>query len=260
MAAIALNIGNRKMNRLDGKVALITGAARGMGEAHARRFIAEGAKVVMTDRSEAQGRTLAAELGARAIFFTHDVTDAAQWETVVAEAERAVGPINILVNNAGILGPVAQTAELKEADYLQVCAVNQHSVFLGMRAVLPSMVRSGGGSIVNISSIAGMAANYGFPSLAYVASKFAVRGMTKAAAIEYGRHNIRVNSVHPGFIQTPMMVEATNEEGGDALALIPLGRIADPDEVSQLVLFLASDESSYITGSEHLVDAGMLAQ
>jgi 3alpha(or 20beta)-hydroxysteroid dehydrogenase len=260
MATIALNIEDREMNRLEGKVALITGAARGMGESHARRFIAEGAKVVMTDRSEAQGRVLAAELGERAIFFTHDVTDATQWETVVAEAERAVGPINILVNNAGILGPVAQTAELKEADYLQVCAVNQHSVFLGMRAVLPSMVRSGGGSIVNISSIAGMAANYGFPSLAYVASKFAVRGMTKAAAIEYGRHNIRVNSVHPGFIQTPMMVEATNEEGGDALALIPLGRIADPDEVSQLVLFLASDESSYITGSEHLVDAGMLAQ
>jgi 3alpha(or 20beta)-hydroxysteroid dehydrogenase len=260
MAAIALNIEDREMNRLEGKVALITGAARGMGESHARRFIAEGAKVVMTDRSEAQGRALAAELGERAIFLTHDVTDAAQWETVVAKAERAVGPINILVNNAGILGPVAQTAELKEADYLQVCAVNQHSVFLGMRAVLPSMVRSGGGSIVNISSIAGMAANYGFPSLAYVASKFAVRGMTKAAAIEYGRHNIRVNSVHPGFIQTPMMVEATNEEGGDALALIPLGRIADPDEVSQLVLFLASDESSYITGSEHLVDAGMLAQ
>ncbi|MDB5673300.1 MAG: 3-oxoacyl-[acyl-carrier-protein] reductase [Sphingomonas bacterium] len=260
MAAIALNIKDREMNRLEGKVALITGAARGMGESHARRFIAEGAKVVMTDRSEAQGRALAAELGERAIFLTHDVTDAAQWETVVAKAERAVGPINILVNNAGILGPVAQTAELKEADYLQVCAVNQHSVFLGMRAVLPSMVRSGGGSIVNISSIAGMAANYGFPSLAYVASKFAVRGMTKAAAIEYGRHNIRVNSVHPGFIQTPMMVEATNEEGGDALALIPLGRIADPDEVSQLVLFLASDESSYITGSEHLVDAGMLAQ
>ena len=248
------------MNRLDGKVALITGAARGMGESHARRFITEGATVVMTDRSEAQGRVLAAELGERAIFFTHDVTDAAQWESVIAEAESAVGPINILVNNAGILGPVAQTAELKEADYMQVCAVNQHSVFLGMRAVLPSMVRSGRGSIVNISSIAGMAANYGFPSLAYVASKFAVRGMTKAAAIEYGRHNIRVNSVHPGFIQTPMMVEATNEEGGDALALIPLGRIADPDEVSQLVLFLASDESSYITGSEHLVDAGMLAQ
>jgi 3alpha(or 20beta)-hydroxysteroid dehydrogenase len=122
------------------------------------------------------------------------------------------------------------------------------------------MLKAGQGSIVNISSIAGMAANYGFPSLAYVASKFAVRGMTKATAIEYGQQNIRVNSVHPGFIQTPMMVEATDEQGGDALAQIPLGRIADPGEVTNLVVFLASDESSYITGAEHLVDAGMLAQ
>lgn len=154
---------------------------------------------------------------------------------------------------------MAVTAELDDAGYDQVCAINQHSVFYGMRAVLPAMLRAGGGSIVNISSIAGIAANYGFPSLAYVASKFAVRGMTKATAIEYGKHNIRVNSVHPGFIQTPMMVEATDEGGGDALREIPLGRIADPSEVSALVLFLASDESSYITGAEHLVDAGMLA-
>ena len=166
----------------------------------------------------------------------------------------------MLVNNAGILGPIATTEKLSEADYHHVCSINQHAVFLGMRAVIPSMLRGGAGSIVNISSIAGMVANYGFPSLAYVASKFAVRGMTKAAAIEFGRHKIRVNSVHPGFIQTPMMVEATDEGGGDALALIPLGRIADPDEVSQLVLFLASDESSYITGAEHIVDAGMIAQ
>lgn len=248
------------MGRLDGKVAIITGAARGMGESHARRFVAEGAKVVMTDRSEAQGRAIADELGANALFLAHDVTDAAQWTDVVDRSEDAFGPITVLVNNAGTLGPIAQTAELDEKDYLQVCAINQHSVFLGMRAVLPSMLRAGMGSIVNISSIAGMAANYGFPSLAYVASKFAVRGMTKATAIEYGPRNIRVNSVHPGFIQTPMMVEATNEEGGDALSLIPLRRIADPGEVSQLVLFLASDESSYITGAEHLVDAGMLAQ
>lgn len=248
------------MDRLKGKVALITGAARGMGESHARRFVAEGASVVLTDRSDELGKKVTEELGDRAFFEPHDVTDATQWETAVARAEERFGPISILVNNAGVLGPIAKTQDLTEADYLSVCAINQHSVFLGMRAVIPSMLRAGKGSIVNISSIAGIAANYGFPSLAYVASKFAVRGMTKATAIEYGPKNIRVNSVHPGFIQTPMMVEATDEGGGDALALIPLGRIADPDEVSQLVLFLASDESSYITGAEHLVDAGMLAQ
>ena len=248
------------MQRLNGKVAVITGAARGMGEAHARRFVAEGAKVILTDRSEAQGSAIASELGASAMFVAHDVTDAGQWTEVVDKAEQAFGPITVLVNNAGILGPMAKTADLAEADYMHVCAVNQHSVFLGMKAVLPSMLRAGRGSIVNISSIAGMVANYGFPSLAYVASKFAVRGMTKAAAVEYGPHNIRVNSVHPGFILTPMMVEATDEVGGDALAQIPLGRLANPDEVSQLVLFLASDESSYISGSEHVVDAGMIAQ
>lgn len=248
------------MSRLTGKIALITGAARGMGESHARRFFAEGAKVVLTDISEEAGNRLAAELGADALFLAHDVTSKASWESVVDAAEEAFGPVNILVNNAGILGPVADTRELTESDYLKICSVNQHSVYLGMQAIIPSMLRAGSGSIVNISSIAGMAANYGFPNIAYVASKFAVRGMTKATAVEYGRKNIRVNSVHPGFIQTPMMVEATDEGGGNALDLIPLGRIADPAEVSNLVLFLASDEASYITGSEYLVDAGMLAQ
>lgn len=248
------------MGRLTGKVALITGAARGMGESHARRFIAEDAKVVLTDISEDAGRSLAAELGGHALFLIHDVTSATSWKSVIASAEEAFGSLSILVNNAGILGPVANTQQLTEDDYLNICDVNQHSVFLGMQAVIPSMLKTGSGSIVNISSIAGMAANYGFPNLAYVASKFAVRGMTKATAIEYGKNNIRVNSVHPGFIQTPMMVEATDESGGDALDLIPLGRIADPAEVSNLVLFLASDEASYITGSEYLVDAGMLAQ
>jgi len=248
------------MGRLDGKVAIVTGAARGMGESHARTFVREGAKVVMTDLRSDVGEELARELGAGSIFVQHDVTDLKQWESVVEKAEQAFGPVDVLVNNAGILGAMAKTADLTEEQYAAVCAVNQHSVFYGMRAVLPSMLKAGHGSIVNISSIAGIAANYGFPSLAYVASKFAVRGMTKAAAIEYGPHKIRVNSVHPGFIQTPMMVEATNEEGGDALSLIPLGRIADPQEVSNLVLFLASDEASYITGAEHLVDAGMMAQ
>ena len=247
------------MGRLSGKVAIITGAARGMGASHARLFVEQGARVVLTDLNVAGGEALAKELGDNAMFVAHDVTKPDSWETVVAKAVADFGTIDILVNNAGILGPMAPTAELDNDGYDLVCAVNQHSVFYGMKAVLPAMVKAARGSIVNISSIAGMAANYGFPSLAYVASKFAVRGMTKATAMEYGKHNLRVNSVHPGFIQTPMMVEATDEVGGEALAQIPLGRIAQPVEVSNVVLFLASDESSYVTGAEHLVDAGMLA-
>ncbi len=248
------------MGKLDGRTAIVTGASRGMGASHARRFVEEGARVVLTDMRVEAGEALARELGDAARFIQHDVTSAADWDRVVAEAESFFGPVGVLVNNAGILGVMARTAEVTEADYLQVCAVNQHSVYLGMHAVIPSMLKGGKGSIVNISSIAGLVANYGFPSLAYVASKFAVRGMTKAAAVEYGPDNIRVNSVHPGFIMTPMMVEATNEEGGDALSMIPLRRIAEPEEVSNLVLFLACDNSSYISGAEHVIDAGMTAQ
>ena len=248
------------MGRLDGKIAIVTGAARGMGASHARFFVREGARVVLTDTRVDAGQALADELGANAHFIEQDVTKASDWQRVVAATEDVFGPVTVLVNNAGILGAMAATADISEADYLSVIAVNQHSVYLGMHAVIPSMLRAGGGSIVNISSIAGLVANYGFPSLAYVASKFAVRGMTKAAAVEYGPQGIRVNSVHPGFIMTPMMVEATNEEGGDALSLIPLRRIAEPEEVSNLVLFLASNESSYISGAEHVIDAGMTCQ
>lgn len=248
------------MSRLSGKIAIITGAARGMGASHARLFAKEGARVVLTDMRGAEGAALADELGKDALFVEQDVTSAADWKRVVEATETRFGPANILVNNAGILGTMATTADISEEDYLKVIAVNQHSVYLGMHAVIPSILRAGGGSIVNISSIAGLVANYGFPSLAYVGSKFAVRGMTKAAAVEYGPQGIRVNSVHPGFIMTPMMVEATNEEGGDALSMIPLRRIAEPEEVSNLVLFLASDEASYISGAEHVIDAAMTAQ
>ncbi|MBD1551503.1 SDR family NAD(P)-dependent oxidoreductase [Pseudomonas typographi] len=249
------------MARLKNEVAIITGAARGMGAAHARMFVEEGAKVVLTDLDEAQGTALARSLGEDNALFVHqDVTRLEDWQQTVHQAQQRFGAITVLVNNAGVLGPVAGVCELTEADYLRVCTINQHAVFYGMQAVLPSMVKAGIGSIVNISSIAGLVANYGFPNVGYVASKFAVRGMTKAAAVEYGRFNIRANSVHPGFIETPMMVEATDEQGGDALAQIPLGRIAEPEEVSNLVLFLASDEASYSTGGEYLVDAGMLAQ
>jgi 3alpha(or 20beta)-hydroxysteroid dehydrogenase len=248
------------LNRLKGKIALITGGARGMGESHAQGFIAEGAKVIITDIRTEQGEALAKKLGPNAIFVTQDVASRADWQRVVAIGQDKFGLIDVLVNNAGIATPKANTVELSEADYMRVCAINQHSVFLGMQAVIPSMLKVGKGSIVNISSISGLAANYGFPNAAYVASKFAVRGMTKATAIEFGPQNIRVNSVHPGFVRTPMMVEGTDEKGGDATSLIPLRRIAEPSEVTNLAVFLASDESSFITGSEYVIDGGMLSQ
>ena len=248
------------MSRLEGKVAIITGAAQGMGEAHARRFVAEGAKVVMTDINEEQGEKIAAELGENAVFIKADVTSLADWQRVVAETEATFGPVTVLINNAGIIGPIAETVELDEEAYLQVCAVNQHSQFYGMKCVIPSMQQAGGGSIVNVSSIAGIVSIVGSPNLAYVGSKFASRGMTKHVAIQYGKDNIRVNSVHPGYIKTPMMAAATDEEGGGIASVIPLGRMAEPDEVSQLMVWLASDESSYITGTEQVVDAGLTAQ
>jgi 3alpha(or 20beta)-hydroxysteroid dehydrogenase len=247
------------MTRLTRKVAIITGAAQGMGAAHGRRFVAEGAKVILTDINEKAGAALARELGPDAIFVSHDVTKAASWSDVIRLGEAKFGTINVLVNNAGIIGEIQKTQEITEANYMNVIAINQHGVYYGIKAVLPSMIKAGGGSIVNISSIAGMIACYGAPNIAYVASKFAVRGMTKFVATEYGKYNIRANSVHPGFIKTPMMVAATDEAGADAVSMIPLGRMADPDEVSQLVAFLASDESSFITAEEHVIDGGMIA-
>jgi len=248
------------MGRLDGKVAIVTGAAQGMGEAHARRFVAEGACVIMTDVNDELGEKIAAELGDNARFIKADVTSLADWRRVVTEAEATFGPVTVLVNNAGIIGPIAETVELDEEAYHQVCAVNQHSQFYGMKCVIPSMQRAGGGSIINVSSVAGLVSIVGSPNLAYVGSKFASRGMTKHVAVQYGKDNIRANSVHPGYIKTPMMAAATDEEGGGIASQIPLGRMADPDEVAQLMVFLASDESSYISGTEQVVDAGLTAQ
>ncbi len=247
------------MGRLSGKVAIITGAAQGMGEAHAKLFVAEGAKVILTDLNENGGQKLADSLGDNALFVRHDVVSAADWDRVVKEGEARFGTVNVLVNNAGVIGKVSSTADFSQEDYDFVCNINQTGVFLGIKAVLPSMIKAEGGSIVNISSIAGIVACYGLPNIAYVASKFAVRGMTKRIAVEYGEKNIRCNSIHPGFIKTPMMVDATDEEGGDALSMIPLNRMAEPVEVSQLALFLASEESSFITGMEHVIDGGMTA-
>jgi 3alpha(or 20beta)-hydroxysteroid dehydrogenase len=254
-----LQLRKHPMGRLSNKIAVITGAAQGMGEAHARRFVAEGAKVILTDINEKPAAALQRELGESAFFVPHDVTKPASWAEVIRRGEAKFGTINVLVNNAGIIGDLAKTEAITEANYANVIAVNQHGVFYGMQAVIPSMLKAGGGSIINISSIAGMIACYGSPNIAYVASKFAVRGMTKFVATEYGKYNIRANSVHPGFIKTPMMVAATDEQGAGATAMIPLGRMADPDEVSRLVAFLASDESSFITAEEHVIDGGMVA-
>lgn len=245
------------MGRLDGKVAIITGAARGMGAAHAKRFVEEGAKVVITDILLDEGEKLASELGKNAVFVKHDVSNAADWEEVVNMAEEAFGPVDILVNNAGISVSVP-IEELTEEQYRKVVDINQVSVFLGTKAVLPSMKKTGGGSIVNISSMAGIVGGQG--QMAYSASKFAVRGMTKAAAAELAPLNIRVNSVHPGAIRTPMIDLPENKEIIEALEeSTPLGRVAEPEEVSELVLFLASDESSYSTGAEFLIDGGASA-
>lgn len=230
-----------------------------MGEAHARAFVSEGAKVVATDINREKGEALVAELGSNALFVEHDVAKAADWDHVVVTGEDRFGKVNVLVNNAGVIGPVKSMLEFAEEDFLQVCAVNQLGVFLGMKAVLPSMIEAGGGSIVNISSIAGMLGTKESSNAAYCASKWAVRGMSKLVAAQHGKDGIRVNSVHPGYILTPMMVAATDETGGGAADAIPLGRMAQPDEVSKVVLFLASDEASFVSGAEHVVDGAMTA-
>lgn len=247
------------MARLAGKVAIVTGAAQGMGEAHARLFVQEGAKVVLTDVNADRGSMIARELGDAALFIEHDVANEAGWTNAVAAAEKRFGNVTVLINNAGIIGPVQGLLEFSAEDFLRVCAVNQLGVFLGMKAVAPAMIRAGGGSIVNISSIAGMLGTRASSNAAYCASKWAVRGMSKLIAVQHGKDQIRVNSVHPGYILTPMMIAATDEHGGGAAAAIPLGRLAQPDEVSKVVLFLASDEASFVSGGEYVVDGAMIA-
>ena len=243
------------MARLEGKVAIITGAARGMGAAHARRFVAEGAKVVLTDLNVEEGTALANELGENALFVEQNVTSADEWANVVAQAEKAFGPVNVLVNNAGI--SVSKSfLQMTEEEYRRIVDINQVSVFLGLKTVVPSMQKAGGGSIVNISSINGIVGG----AVGYTDTKFAVRGMTKAAAMECSHYGIRVNSVHPGVIETPMVTQGDAVEAIKEFAKhIPLKRMAQPEEVTNLVLFLASDESSYSTGSEFIVDGGLTA-
>ncbi|MBP2242095.1 3alpha(or 20beta)-hydroxysteroid dehydrogenase [Cytobacillus eiseniae] len=243
------------MTRLEGKIAMITGAAQGMGESHARRFVAEGAKVVITDLNEEKGMALASELGENVLFVKQNVTKAEDWEVVVAKAEEKFGPVNILVNNAGIT-MAKSILQTTEEEYRRIVDINQVSVFLGMKTVIPSMQKAGGGSIINISSINGIVGG----AIGYTDTKFAVRGITKAAAMECSNYGIRVNSVHPGVIATPMVVQEDTKAAVDEFAKhIPLKRVAQPEEVTNIVLYLASDESSYSTGSEFIVDGGLTA-
>lgn len=246
------------MGRLKGKVAIVTGAARGQGASHVRKFVEEGAKVVFTDILVEQGEALAEELGANVKFIKHDVSSEADWRNVVEETEKIFGPINILVNNAGVF-ITGMIADLSLEGYMKVININQVSVFLGTKAVLPSMNKTKNGSIINISSTNGLVSGPG--TIAYTASKFAIRGMTKAAALELAPNGIRVNSIHPGAIATPMIVQEDNKEAVKEFGkMIPLGRVGTSEEVSNLVLFLASEESSYSTGSEFIIDGGITAQ
>ena len=243
------------MARFDGKVILISGGARGQGAAEARLLIAQGAKVVIGDVLEDKGTALARELGNAASFVKHDVTSEADWDRAVKMAE-GMGGLHGLVNNAGIYQPKRLMDTDVELWDLHL-RINQTGCFLGMKAVVDPMERSGGGSIVNISSGAGLR---GSPqAFAYSATKWALRGMTKSAAMDLARRKIRVNSVHPGPIETDMIAWRSPEENAKRLKMVPMKRNGSADEVARLVLFLLSDESSYITGSEVAVDGGVTA-
>lgn len=241
------------MSRLDGKVALITGGARGQGAAEAERFAAEGARVYISDVLDEDGRATADRLGDRVTFLRHDVTSEAEWAAVVGGIVEAEGRLDVLVNNAGIF-KIARALDTSLDDWNRMIAINQTGVFLGIRECGRVMKDQGSGSIINISSVAGLG-GVGIAH-AYAASKWAVRGMTKSAALEFSRSGVRVNSVHPGIIDTDMM-----RDSGvlDPVAGIPMGRTGTADEVANVVLFLASDESSYCSGHEFVVDGALKA-
>lgn len=249
--------------RLAGKVALISGGARGMGAAEARLFAAEGARVIIGDILEAEGRAVEAEIatkGGEAAFVRLDVTSEGDWQRAVGTAADRFGKLNVLVNNAGV-GGASRLEETTVEEWNRVMDVNAKGVFLGTKAVIPVMRRSGGGSIVNISSQLGLV-GMDNSSPQYQASKGAVRLLTKLTALQYARERIRANSVHPGPIVTPMTERRRSDPAQHQLMIsrIPLGRFGEPDEVAYGVLYLASDESAYVTGSELVIDGGWTAQ
>jgi 3alpha(or 20beta)-hydroxysteroid dehydrogenase len=245
-------------NRLAGKSAIVTGAAQGMGAMTARLFAAQGAMVVLMDIQAERGAAQAREIGSRAVFVEGDVRREADWAKAVSAARECSKSVDILVNNAGIW-KVATLDTLKREELQEMLDINLLGVILGMQAVMPAMREGGGGSIVNISSVAGLQGTNGLT--AYAASKWAVRGVTKVAAMELGPHRIRVNSIHPGGVDTPM----SNPNGISRSVMngfmkhVPLQRVAGPEEIAHMSLFLASDEASYVSGTEMVVDGGWVA-
>ncbi len=255
------------MDRLKGKVALISGAARGQGACEARLFVDEGAQVVMGDVLDEEGRRVADEInqkaGARRAVYVHlDVSSFSQWEQAVATAESAFGGLHVLVNNAGVSsrqpGSGIRVEDTTEEAWQRIIDVNAKGVWLGMKAAIPALRRAGGGSIINISSISGM---LGLPGgMAYNSSKGAVRIVTKNAALDYAREKIRVNSVHPGFIDTPMTADLPAERKSAMVDATPVGRPGTSEDIAHGVLYLASDEASFVTGAELVIDGGYTAR
>jgi 3alpha(or 20beta)-hydroxysteroid dehydrogenase len=245
------------VGKLDGKVALVSGAARGQGEAEAREFVAEGATVVLGDVLDELGAKVAADLGDAALYVHLDVTQPGDWKAAVETAMSTFGRLDILVNNAGIL-KLGMIESQPLDDYMAVINVNQVGCWLGMQAAVPALRAGGGGVIINTSSTSGLVGTIGLS--AYTASKFAVRGMTKVAAMELGHDNIRVNSVHPGGIDTQMVKipEFDNIDSDAVYGAQPIPRIGQPEEVARLMVFLASD-ATFSTGSEFVIDGGFTA-
>jgi 3alpha(or 20beta)-hydroxysteroid dehydrogenase len=247
------------MNRLANKTAIVTGGARGMGAATARLFVAEGARVVLTDVQDDEGEALARELGADALFQHHDVASEEDWARVVAATVAKFGGVDILVNNAGIL-MMRGLMDTTKADFERVLGINLVGSFLGIRLVAPKIIDRGGGSIINVSSIDGLKGSNAVS--AYASSKWGMRGLTKVAAMELGPRGVRVNSVHPGGIQTPMTTRVgMSPEATEATRKfykgMPLGRVGVAEEVARVSVFLSSDDASYMTGAEITVDGGM---
>ena len=246
------------MERLTGKVALVTGGARGIGEGIVRRFVAEGARVMISDVLDAEGEALAAALGEAAAFHHHDVTDRAQWQTVLDATEARFGQLDILVNNAGVI-VFKRLEDLSEAEIRRLIDINLMGVIHGTQLAIPALERAGGGAVVNMSSADGIA---GANSLSvYCATKFAVRGFTKAMALELGPRGIRVNSIHPGGIYTPLAnpTNVPRELYDKGFWIYPAQRAGDPEDIGAAAAFLASDDGKYCIGTELSVDGGLNA-